>query len=97
MKSDHKVFWNGDFGGTLAVVETSQPENVFAFMRKRAETSFLICSNLTGEEQKFTLQGDAFVGSYEDYFTEEKIDLRNSESMSLKPWAYLVYQRVESK
>lgn len=97
MKSNHEVFWNGDFGGALTIVETSQPENVFAFKRSLPETSFVIFTNLTGEVQEFTVQGDAVVGSYKNYFTGEMSDLQNSEPMLLTPNDYLIYQRVESE
>jgi glycosidase len=96
MKSDQKAFWNGDFGGDLNIVETSQPENVFAFMRVHADNAFFIAVNFTGKKQEFILQGDAFGGSYKDYFTQEKIDLKDSKSMFVSPWSYRLYQRIQS-
>jgi 1,4-alpha-glucan branching enzyme len=96
MKSDHEAFWNGDFGGTLNVIETSRPEAVFAFMRVHSKSSFFVTVNLTGTEQEFKLQGDDFTGSYKDFNTDEQVELQNAQSMVLSSWSYVVYKRIEA-
>jgi glycosidase len=94
LKQQSRALWNGDQGGDVTWIHTSNDGAVFAFVREKDADKVLVVLNLSAEQQAVELGGTAFLGSYTDVFTVgEKHEIRftGGETVDLKPWGYRVY------
>ena len=94
LKHRNQALWNGEYGGDLVKIATGNDENVYAFMREKNGDKVVVLINLSAEAQGFKLQGDHFVGNYEDVFVNQEIGptaLTANMGMSLQPWGYGVW------
>jgi glycosidase len=56
LKHDNKALWNGQYGGSIEVLETGN-DKVFAFLRKRDGNAVKVSVNLSNEAQKYAPGG----------------------------------------
>jgi glycosidase len=56
LKTAQPALWNGQYGGTLDVLDTGN-DGVFAFQRRRAGSVVTVAVNVSGLEQRFALAG----------------------------------------
>jgi len=89
----NKALWNGDMGGDVVLVKTSDVENVMCFTREKEENKVLVILNLSGENSRITLEGENLAGSYTNLNNGEPAVFGNKETISLEPWQYLVYTK----
>jgi hypothetical protein len=83
--------WNGESGGLMIRVPTSNDSSVFAFVREKESSKVFVIANLSDREQNITLAGGEFLGDYVDAFSGEKVSLRADVRMKLKAWGYRVF------
>jgi glycosidase len=94
LKRENKALRNGEQGGDVTWIHTTNDGAVFALMREKDGDRVLVVLNLSEEQQDVGLQGSAFVGSYTDVFaggSKHKIVLASGDAVSLEPWGYKVY------
>lgn len=91
LKHDNQALWNGEHGGELIKIPTGKDEAVYAFVREKNGDKVVVIINLSKENQGITLQGDSYLGTYTEVFSDENITLEMESSMMLKPWDYRVY------
>lgn len=58
LKHDNPALWNGQYGGTMRVLETGN-DKVFAFRREKDGNVVGVAVNLSGAAQRYTLPGAA--------------------------------------
>jgi len=90
LKQANRAAWNGDSGGVIERVKTSNDGAVFAFVRRRGDDRVLIVVNLSQRTQKAEMRGSSYAGSYTDVFTGKVTALREGAWVKLKPWDYQV-------
>lgn len=56
LKHENRALWNGQYGGGIEVRQTGN-DKVFAFRRQRDKNVVDVAVNLSGEAQKYTLDG----------------------------------------
>ncbi len=61
--------------------------NILAFKRQKGGHTAIYIANLSQTQQKFSLP---ISGTYTNYMKGEKITLKGGESLSFKPWEYLI-------
>jgi len=91
LKKENRALWNGEWGGRIERVATSDDEAVFAFLRRKDPDRILAVMNLIGEPRTVYLEKGDFAGSYREVFTGQEIDLREGTSLILRPWGYHLY------
>jgi len=91
LKHSYQPLWNGNWGGRLKRINTTADTAVFVFMREKEGDRVFVLANLTGEVKEFKLKGDAFAGTYKEWFSEEGMTFKKGDAVRLKPWEYLVY------
>jgi glycosidase len=94
LKRRNRALWNGQAGGLLERVYTSDDQSVFAFVRRKHGDGVLAVFNLSGFEQQVTLMGDAYAGQYRDVFRDEEVVLAAGAEMELEAWGYRVYEAL---
>ncbi len=90
LKKKNSALWNGDFGGKLEKIKTGNDQNVFAFTRQKNEDKLVVLLNLSNKLQDLKLEGDFFVGTYDNVFANSTIELKKDMEMKLNPWGYMV-------
>ena len=91
LKERNRALWNGEAGGELEKIETSNDEMVYAFTREMDGDKVAVIINLSAEPQNVMLEDGAFVGDYTEVFTGEQESLSEEMSVELDPWGYRVY------
>lgn len=91
LKKENRALWNGNRGGDVNCVHTSNDDAVFAFVRTRASYKVFVILNLSDAEQDVELMGTAYVGAYIDVLTDEPASFQPGTEVTLAPWDYAVY------
>ncbi len=91
LKRTNKALWNGERGGALTRVHTSNDQAVFSFVREKDDDKVFVIINFSDGEQNIAFQGVLFPGDYTNVFTGTKISFSEGMSLKLKPWEYRVF------
>ncbi len=94
LKSENKALWNGEYGGELKRIKTSDDESVFAFIREKEGNQIFVITNLTDKPVTITLIGNEYLGDYYDIFTDEKKSLTENISVDLNAWDFKIFSRI---
>jgi glycosidase len=92
LKKLNKSLWNGDEGGQLQRISTTDNPSIFAFIREKQNFRVFEVFNLTDQEKSFTLLGNSYTGSYRNAFTNDSVYFLENTEMTLPPWGYGVYE-----
>lgn len=90
LKNNNQALWNGDFGGNFNILSSKEEKQVFAFSRVKENNTVLVICNLGAKESVYTLDAKTVKGDYTNYFSNEKKSISEKETITLKPWEYLV-------
>jgi glycosidase len=90
LKHRNQALWNGEFGGDLTKIRTGNDENIYAFIREKNGDKVVVIINLSATKQTANLQGNGFVGTYQDVFANAERTLKEGEELTLGAWEYLV-------
>jgi glycosidase len=91
LKKHNKALQNGVKGGKLVRINSDQNEKVFAFAREVGNDKVIVVLNLSKNAVDVKLNTEANAGTYGDYFTKAKQQLKKETSMSLKAWEYRIF------
>ena len=92
LKKENKALWNGNDGGQLQRVLTTNNPAIFAFVREKENYRVFEIFNLTDQERTFTLQGTLYTGNYRNVFTNDSILFNENMEITLPAWDYRVYE-----
>lgn len=93
LKKDNKALRNGDQGGKMTFLQSSNKENIFAFTRSNEGDKILAIFNLSSEPLEFELKGESLQGSYKNYFTGKLESFISKETFNLNPWEYRIFTK----
>ena len=91
LKKNNKALRNGEQGGELNYIESSDEINVFAFTRSSEKDKLLTIFNLSNKPVEVELTAEALQGNYKNYFTGKLESFSIKESFNLQPWEYRIY------
>jgi glycosidase len=92
LKKENRALWNGEKGGLLQRVLTTDNASVFAFVREKEDDKVLVALNLSDQERTVTLNGTSFIGSYRDVLTGDTVTLAAEAALTLPAWGFVVYE-----
>ncbi|MGK9367330.1 alpha-amylase family glycosyl hydrolase [Melioribacter sp. Ez-97] len=90
LKEKNKAVWSGLYGGEVILIENSNPENIFSFYREKDGYRLIAFFNASPKEQKFSFKSGSLAGAYKNYFTSEEFTLKTDNTLTLKPWEYII-------
>jgi len=93
LKKNNQALWNGKAGGELKKITTNNDENMYAFTRMKNDDQVVVVLNLSGEPQEATLEGESYLGTYNNVFGEGTMSLAKEMKVQLNAWDYLVLER----
>jgi glycosidase len=92
LKKENKALWNGDDGGQLQRVLTSDNPAIFSFVREKEDDKVFALFNITDSEKTFTLQGNLYTGNYRNIITGDSVLFDENAEVTLPAWGYKVYE-----
>jgi 1,4-alpha-glucan branching enzyme len=92
LKKRNKALWNGDFGGEMKILQTSDDTSVFAFIREKEDNKVVALFNLSPNDQEVTIIGKSHVGEYKEVFTKENSVINQTTTFNLDAWDFSVYE-----
>ena len=90
LKRDNPALWNGQAGGAIQKIPTSNDQAVYAFMREKGDNRVVVILNLSADSQEVKLMGGDFAGDYTNVFRNSGLSLTPDMMIQLNPWDYLV-------
>lgn len=93
LKKENQALWNGDAGGDMVRVATSDDDAIFAFVRQKDENRVLVIVNLCDIELTITLEDQQYNGTYIDVFSGEETIIDEESKMQLVPWGYGIFSQ----
>ena len=94
LKKRNKALWNGEDGGAIHRISTNRDSTVFAFTRQSVDHKVLVIYNLSAKSQDIKMNSANLPGNYNEVFTNKQQTFEEKAIMSLKPWEYLVFEKM---
>ncbi len=91
LKKNNKALRNGNLGGEMIFIQSTNKEDIFAFTRSSEDDKILAIFNLSDEPLEFDIMGETLQGSYKNFFTGKLESFVSKESFNLNPWQYRIY------
>lgn len=95
MKHRNQALWNGSWGGPMIRVVNDRPNQVISFSRSKGEDKVLSFLNYSDQKLKTSIHVKSLTGKYRELFSGTLYDLKDSATFELKPWGYLVLEKVK--
>jgi glycosidase len=93
LKKRNQALWNGQWGGDLTRVTSTDNKAVYAFLREKNGDKVFVVLNLTGEPVTVTLKGRQYKGTYTDIFSAQTVAFSKDTKVDLDGWEYHVYEK----
>jgi glycosidase len=94
LKHDNKALWNGNSGGSIERIATSD-SSIYSFSRSKDEDQVVVILNLSAIEKNVSLQNEKIEGNYTSLFTQANVAVGNGSTIKLEPWGYLVLTPIK--
>jgi glycosidase len=90
LKKSNLALSNGEYGGTMEMIQTNKDNKVFCFSREKEGNSVLVFLNLSKKVVAIKPSLTEFSGEYTDYFGNQKTTIPLTDTLRLDPWEYKV-------
>ena len=91
LKHKNKALWNGKYGGEMIRITNDKMDKVISFYREKENDAVLPIFNFSDQEITVTLNTKYFQGNYTELFNKEKLLVKDSFTITLKPWGYKIW------
>ncbi len=94
LKSSNPALNGGDKAVTTYKLKTSDPKNIFAFLRKNGNREVLVVLNMSANKNlRFDIADENLKGVFKNVFSGAANDFTSEKSFEMQPWEYLVYEK----
>ena len=93
LKHRNQALWNGKHGGEMIRITNDKMDKVVSFYREKGKDAVFPIFNFSNEEITVKLDTKYFQGNYVDAFSNEKIDVKDDFTITLKPWGYKILEK----
>jgi glycosidase len=87
----NEALFNGNQGGRMVRIPTSQDDHIYAFYRQKNDDRVVVILNLTDLPVSASLNYSQISGMYTELFSGESVTLTGYDSFELGPWDYSVF------
>ncbi|MBU1678716.1 MAG: alpha-amylase [Bacteroidetes bacterium] len=91
LKMENKAMWNGEMGGELKRLKTSDDKHLFAFSRERDGSKVLALFNLSPKKLITILRGENIYDKYTDLMTGQIVSHSEKKEFVLEGWEYKIF------
>jgi glycosidase len=94
LKTSNPALVSGDPSVQTFRIKTSDPVNVFAYLRKKGSKEVLVVLNLSKQKDlHFEIIDSNVTGTYKNIFSGAANDFTVEKSFEMQGWEYLVYEK----
>ncbi|MCB9233080.1 MAG: alpha-glucosidase C-terminal domain-containing protein [Bacteroidia bacterium] len=93
LKHENQAIWNGEFGGEVFRIPSSNDEAVFAFVREKGENKVFGIFNLSPAEVTVTLPSGPHPDVYKEVFSGENATIRKGQQYLIPAWGWWLYAK----
>ena len=91
LKKENPALWNGETGGTIRLLDTSEPQKMLAYLREKDGRNVLVILNLSPGPVDGSLMYEG-MQKLKGYFDQTELSAENGiAKLQLKPCEYRVY------
>ncbi|NWG29307.1 MAG: alpha-glucosidase C-terminal domain-containing protein [Ignavibacteriaceae bacterium] len=91
LKKNNVALQNGERGGEMIYLKSSDENNVFAFSRSSEKDKVVAVFNLSNKPASVVVSGETLAGSYKNFISGKLESISTKESFALNPWEYRIY------
>jgi len=96
LKKENRALWNGDRGGPLQRILSSDNSSVYAFIREKDGDRVFVVLNLSDQERDVALKGTSISGMYRNVFSGDTAVFNGGDSLTLEAWGYRIFDAIEA-
>lgn len=94
LKANNPALRGGDPSVQTFRIKTSDPKNVFAYLRKHNSNEVLVVLNLSSKNDlHFDIIDPMVTGTFKNAFSGAANDFTHSKSFEMQAWEFLVYEK----
>ena len=93
LKHRNQALWNGKHGGEMIRITNDKMDKVVSFYREKGKDAVFPIFNFSNVETTVKLDTKYFQGNYIDIFSNEKVDVKDDFTITLKPWGYKILEK----
>lgn len=94
LKSNNPALRSGDPSVQTFRIKTTDPKNIFAWLRKKGNDEVLVVLNLSASKDlHFDITDEQVKGVYKNAFSGAANDFTTEKSFEMQPWEFLVYEK----
>ncbi len=94
LKTNNSSLRSGDPSVKTFRITTSDPKNVFAYLRKNGTKEVLVVLNLSSQKDlHFEILDPTVSGTYKNVFSGAANDFTSNKNFEMQGWDYLVYEK----
>lgn len=94
LKNSNSALRAGDPTVQTFRIKTSEPKNVFAYLRKNGSKEVLVVLNLSAQKDlHFEITDEKITGTFSNVFSGAANDFTKEKSFEMQGWEYLVYEK----
>jgi len=90
LKHNNHALWNGTWGGEMIRLNNDKMDKILSFSREKDGNRVVPIINFSDKPVTVKLNSKYLTGSYTEYFTGTKYELKGDDVMTIAAWGYLV-------
>lgn len=93
LKTSNSALHNGERGGDMIILNNSEPESVFSFMRIKDDNKVFALFNLTSNIVTVTIPGEILSGNFKEFPAGNEHMFEGAAAFTLEGWEYKIFTR----
>lgn len=94
LKTNNSALRSGDPAVQTFRIKTSDPKNVFAYLRRNGSREVLVVLNMSSQKDlRFEIVDSNVTGVFKNIFSGAANDFTTEKSFEMQNWEYLVYEK----
>jgi 1,4-alpha-glucan branching enzyme len=89
-KKINKALWNGEAGGSLNILKSNKPSEVFAYSREKEGDQVIAVFNFSSETTAFSFSNPHNIDGLTDLYNKDGEVQLASKTITLDPWAFII-------
>ena len=91
LKKANTALWNAAWGARMIRVPNSDGEKVLSFVRQNERDKVFVAINFSAQKLTVKLEEALYIGTYTEYFSNQRVEFSGSEELTLEAWGYRVF------
>ena len=83
--------WHGKWGATMIKIPNNYETEVLSFVRQNEKDKVFAVFNFSDKEKIVEFKESLYFGNYNDFISNESVELNKNTKIEMEPWAFRVY------